>query len=68
MILNEEEIGDLIYRYNQEHVNLKKTIIQQAIWSKEHISLMELYSLPYGDRKIVSESIKMYYDELNKKS
>ena len=66
--MDDEGIKKLIDQYNQEHENLKKTLIQQAIWSKEHISLMEIYSLPYKERVIVSNSIKTYYDKLNENS
>ena len=67
MILDDDSINDLINQYNQEHKALKKTLIQQAIWGKEHISLAEIYSLPYQERSIVSDVIKSYYDEINKK-
>lgn len=66
MILNDDEIYNLIQQYYQEHEKIKKSIIQQAMWSKDHISLMELYSLPHKERKMVSEVIKEYYNELNR--
>ena len=64
--MDDEGIKKLIDHYNQEHENLKKSLIQQAIWGKEHISLIEVYSLPYKERTIVSSVMKEYYDELNK--
>ena len=66
MILNDEQITSLIDDYNQEHKQQKKNLINQAIWAKEHITLMEIYSLPFKDRQYVSESLKEYYDEVNK--
>lgn len=66
--MDDKGIQQLIDHFNQEHKNLKKVLIQQAMWAKEHISLMEIYSLPPQERKIVSDVIKEYYDELNKKT
>ena len=62
--MDDEGIQQLIDHFNQEQKNLKKVLIQQAMWAKEHISLMEIYSLPPQERKIVSDVIKEYYDEL----
>ena len=68
MRLSPEEIPNFLKRIEQEHNNIKKSIIYFATNCSDYITLSEAFSLPYKDRQLMYKVAEERYKKLQENS